>query len=192
MIRAKICLPQKSLPLTALEEFLWRCETPSTPMVIRVLLRFSGDCDTDSLVSCIPEALERHPMMLCSLNVSRAGMVWNAAQATHADVSLKRTVQSGSVMGTVTDRFDPGLNLQTSSALRLEIQKFDDGILLQLTATDFGNSSLTGCICITVVGPGKRSGCRRWSRNDCWNDTGFHCRKMSRQRVCAKPFGTFW
>lgn len=37
-------------------------------------------------------------------------------------------------MGTVTDRFDPGLNLQTSSALRLEIQKFDDGIRLQLDA----------------------------------------------------------
>lgn len=134
MIRARICLPRSPLPLTALEEFLWQCETPATPMVIRVVMRFSGDCDTDSLVDCIPPALERHPMLLCSLAVSRAGLVWNGSAGTHAEVPVRRTEQTGSMMGAVSDRFDGGLNLHTSSALALEIGKFDDGIRVQLDA----------------------------------------------------------
>lgn len=134
MVRAKICLPKSPLPLTALEEFLWQCETPATPMVIRVVMRFSGDCDTDSLVDCIPPALERHPMLLCSLAVSRAGLVWNGSAGTHAEVPVRRTEQSGSMMGPVSDRFDGSLNLHTSSALALEIGKFDDGIRVQLDA----------------------------------------------------------
>lgn len=134
MVRARVLLPRQNMATTALEEFLWSCETPEAPMVIRVVLRFSGEADTDDLVSCLPEAFERHPLLLCSLEIQPNGMFWRGSEGDYASVPVRVCESAGSVLDAVPDRFDGTIDLRTRPALQLEIVRFGDGVRLQLDA----------------------------------------------------------
>ncbi|MBL8809287.1 MAG: hypothetical protein JNM43_03835 [Planctomycetaceae bacterium] len=134
MVRARVRLPQQNMATTALEEFLWSCETPEAPMVIRVVLRFSGDADTDEIVNCLPEAFERHPLLLCSLDTQPHGMFWRGAEGDYATVPVRVCQSTGSVLEAIPERFDGAIDLRIRPALKLEVIRYSDGVLLQLDA----------------------------------------------------------
>ena len=112
------------LPLAPLEQFLLQCATPRSPMVIRVVLRLTGECQPDLYVQTLQRAIERHPMLSCRLQ--KINRQWCWVSGTPEPIVISR--RSGSVFelesGTVT-RF---IDLTQSAGLHTSIVVQDDGV----------------------------------------------------------------
>ncbi|RLS77906.1 MAG: hypothetical protein DWI00_04480, partial [Planctomycetota bacterium] len=66
------------LPLTPLERFLVRCDTRQSSMVMRVVLRFTGDYQAGILIETLRRAMQRHPFLSCRLSGHRFRPHWVA------------------------------------------------------------------------------------------------------------------
>lgn len=118
------------LPLTPLERFLVRCDTRNSSMVIRVALRFTGECQPIILTNALGEAVRRHPLLSCRLSGDRFRQYWVAG---NTEKVVTRTIP-GSVFATDCGPFEKHIDLRTSGGLQVEIQYMDDGIKVILDA----------------------------------------------------------
>ena len=118
------------LPLAPLEQFLLQCATPRSPMVIRVVLRLTGECQPDLYVQTLQRAIERHPMLSCRLQ--KINRQWCWVSGTPEPIGFSR--RSGSVFelesGTVT-RF---IDLTQSGGLHTSIVVLEDGVKVFMDA----------------------------------------------------------
>jgi hypothetical protein len=67
------------LPLTPIERFLLRNDTPAHPMVFRVLLRFDGPVRSEYLQTAFDLSVARQPMLTSLVQGEELGAVWNFA-----------------------------------------------------------------------------------------------------------------
>jgi hypothetical protein len=115
------------LPLTALEKFLWDCESPNSPMVIRVVLRLRGILNSDELVRCLKVVLARHPLLNCRLTKHRGMAVWVPCSSDESCKQISLTEQSGSVLDSETGPLQCAIDLRNSPAVRVTIRVLPDG-----------------------------------------------------------------
>lgn len=112
------------LPLTPLERFLVQCDTRRSSMVIRVVLRFTGEYQTELLVDTLRRSVQRHPLMSCRLANYRFRPHWVAG--TQEKVVTHRV--AGSVFAADSGPFVKRIDLRQSGGLQIEIQFMDDGV----------------------------------------------------------------
>ena len=116
------------LPLTALEQFLWDCESPHSPMVIRVVIRFRGTLDSEEFLRCLKVVLARHPLLTCRLTAHQGIAAWIPCSSDESRSQISLTMQSGSVLDSETGRLQCAIDLRNSPALRVTIRVFPDGV----------------------------------------------------------------
>ncbi|MFO1001031.1 MAG: hypothetical protein U0936_11865 [Planctomycetaceae bacterium] len=112
------------LPLTPLERFLIRCDTRNSSMVIRVVLRFTGDCQSGILKETLKRAVRRHPLLSCRLSGYRFRPHWVAGKPE--EIVTQRL--SGSIFAADCGPFEKQIDLRRSGGLQIEIQFMDDGV----------------------------------------------------------------
>jgi hypothetical protein len=112
------------LPLTPLERFLVQCDTNQSSMVIRVVMRFTGECHSETMIDTFRTAVQRHPMLSCRLSGHRFRPHWVAG--TPENVVTQRV--SGSVFASDSGPFEKRIDLTRSGGLQIEIQFMDDGV----------------------------------------------------------------
>jgi hypothetical protein len=112
------------LPLTPLERFLVQCDTRQSPMVMRVVLRFTGEYQSVTLIETLRRALQRHPFLSCRLSGHRSRPHWVAGTPE------KIVTQSikGSVFTADSGPFGKRIDLTQSGGLHIEIRFMDDGV----------------------------------------------------------------
>jgi len=118
------------LPLTPLEKFLLQCETPRSPMVIRVVLRLSGNCQQDLYVDTLQQAIDRHPLLSSRLRKVNRELCWVAGtpepiQLSHAD---------GSVFDRECGPVSKSIDLTRSAGLHTSIIVLSDGVKVIMDA----------------------------------------------------------
>lgn len=118
------------LPLTPLERFLVQCDTRRSSMVIRVVLRFTGEYQTELLVDTLKRSVQRHPLMSCRLANHRFRPQWVAG--TLEKIVTQRV--AGSVFEADSGLFVKRIDLTQSGGLQIEIRFMDDGIKLIIDA----------------------------------------------------------
>ena len=121
-------LPIFPLALTAVERFLYECDTPDSPMVIRVVLRFTGECREDAFTETLQQAVSRHPFMRCRIARNRRQLQWVDGTAEKPVVKYV----SGSVFEPFSESVTESIDLTSSAGLRSEIRRMDDGTLVVL------------------------------------------------------------
>ena len=112
------------LPLTPLELFLLQCATPRSPMVIRVVLRLTGECQPDLYVQTLQRAIERHPMLSCRLQ--KINRPWCWVSGTPEPIVISR--RSGSVFDLENGSVIKSIDLTQSAGLHTSIVVQDDGV----------------------------------------------------------------
>ncbi len=112
------------LPLTPLELFLLQCATPRSPMVIRVVLRLTGECQPDLYVQTLQRAIERHPMLSCRLQ--KINRQWCWVSGTPEPIVISR--RSGSVFELENGSVIKSIDLTQSAGLHTSIVVQDDGV----------------------------------------------------------------
>ncbi|MBC7966697.1 MAG: hypothetical protein H7Z17_12335 [Fuerstia sp.] len=112
------------LPLTPLEQFLLQCATPRSPMVIRVVLRLTGECQTNLYVETLQRAIERHPMLSCRLQ--KINRQWCWVPSTPEPIVISR--RSGSVFELESGSVTKSIDLTQSAGLHTSIVVQDDGV----------------------------------------------------------------
>ncbi|MEJ7592185.1 MAG: hypothetical protein WKF77_11600 [Planctomycetaceae bacterium] len=112
------------LPLTPLEQFLLQCATPRSPMVIRVVLRLTGECQPDLYVQTLQRAIERHPMLSCRLQ--KINRQWCWVSGTPEPIVISR--RSGSVFDLESGLVSKFIDLTQSAGLHTSIVVLDDGV----------------------------------------------------------------
>lgn len=117
-------------PLTPLERFLLDCETPDSPMVIRVILRFRGRGDPQQLADSIRAAAAHHPLLRCRLVRTKRQLAWAETEFGLPVIESR----SGSMPVASCDVPLSAIRLESEPALRMRIQAFDDGLLVVLDA----------------------------------------------------------
>ncbi len=118
------------LPLTPLEKFLLQCETPRSSMVIRVVMRLSGQCQPDLYVETLRRALSRHPLLNCRLQEVGREMFW--VPGTPEPIPVVQT--AGSIFLPEIGSQEISIDLKTSVGLRTAIAIMDDGVKVVLDA----------------------------------------------------------
>lgn len=114
------------LPLTALERFLFQCDTVDSPMVIRVVLRFTETCDLRIFLDTLDQAIRRHPLMNCRIIKQGRKLSWVEGPAAKP---LVRHV-SGSVFEPFCEPVSQSIDLTVSTGLSTEIRCLDDGMIV--------------------------------------------------------------
>lgn len=112
------------LPLTPLERFLVQCDTRRSSMVIRVVLRFTGEYQAEILHDTLRRAVQRHPLMSCRLSNHRFRPYWVAG--TPEKIVTQRI--AGSVFAADSGPFVKRIDLTQSAGLQIEIRSMDDGV----------------------------------------------------------------
>ncbi len=112
------------LPLTPLEKFLLQCETPHSPMVIRVILRMSGDCQPDLYVQTLQQAIGRHPLLSSRLQKINRELCWVAG--TPEPIHLRHA--EGSVFDRECGSVSKSIDLTRSAGLHISIIVLSDGV----------------------------------------------------------------
>jgi hypothetical protein len=115
------------LPLTALEKFLWDCESPHSPMVIRVVLRFKGTLNSEEFLRCLKVVLARHPLLTCRLTTQQGRAVWLPCSLDESCDQVSVTKMSGSVLDSETGPLQCAIDLRKSPAVRVNIHVYPDG-----------------------------------------------------------------
>lgn len=118
------------LPLTPLERFLVQCDTRRSSMVIRVVLRFSGECQAEILIDTLQRAIQRHPLLSCRLSNHRFRPHW-VAGIREKIVTHQVT---GSIFSADSGYFAKRIDLTQSGGLQTEIRFMDDGVKVTLDA----------------------------------------------------------
>ena len=116
--------------LTPLERFLLSCDTASSPMMIRVVLRFTGNCCVDQLRDSLQRAIVRHPLLSCRLGKATGRPAWIFGEPE----PVKVTRTSGTVFETETGPVTNTINLNRSTGLHAEIRELDNGVKVFLDA----------------------------------------------------------
>lgn len=112
------------LPLTPLELFLLQCATPRSPMVIRVVLRLTGECQPDLYVQTLQRAIERHPMLSCRLQ--KINRQWCWVPGAPEPIVLSR--RAGAVFELECGTGNKFIDLTQSAGLHASIVVLDDGV----------------------------------------------------------------
>lgn len=112
------------LPLTPLEQFLIQCDTPRSPMIMRVVLRFTGDCCAQVLVDTFQRAISRHPLASCRIARRKGRLEWIAGTA--ASVVSRRI--TGRVFEPHSIPVSERIDLTTKAGVQSEILMLDDGV----------------------------------------------------------------
>ena len=112
------------LPLTPLEHFLLQCATPRSPMVIRAVLRLTGECQPDLYVQTLQRAIARHPMLSCRLQ--RINRQWCWVPGAPEPIVISR--RSGSVFELESGSVKKSIDLTQSAGLHTSIVVQDDGV----------------------------------------------------------------
>lgn len=112
------------LPLTPLERFLVQCDTRRSSMVIRVVLRFTGEYQTELLIDTLRRSVQRHPLMSCRLANHRFRPHWIAG--TQERIVTQRV--AGSIFAVDSGPFVKRIDLTQSGGLQIEIRFMDDGV----------------------------------------------------------------
>lgn len=118
------------LPLTPLERFLVQCDTRQSSMVMRVVLRFTGEYQSGILVDTLRRAVQRHPFLSCRLSGIRFRPHWVAG--TPEKIVTQHV--GGSVFATDNGPFSKHIDLTQSGGLHIEIRYMDDGIKVIMDA----------------------------------------------------------
>ncbi len=118
------------LPLTPLERFLVQCDTRRSSMVIRVVLRFTGEYQADLLFETLRRAVQRHPLLSCRLSNHRFRSHWVAG--TQEKIVTQQI--AGSVFAADSGPFVKRIDLTQSAGLQIEIRFMDDGVKVILDA----------------------------------------------------------
>ena len=93
-------------------------------MVIRVVLRFTGEYQIEILIDALRRAVQRHPLMSCRLSYHRFRPVWVAG--TQEKIVTQRI--AGSVFAADSGPFVKRIDLTQSAGLQIEIRLMDDGV----------------------------------------------------------------
>lgn len=112
------------LPLAPLEQFLLDCETPGQPMIIRAVLRFTGEGQIEVLKSTLQMAIVRHPLLTCRLQGSGRKRVW--VRGSPCEPDCQRV--SGSVFGSETGIQRAFIDLRKDAGLQIAIRQTNDGV----------------------------------------------------------------
>jgi hypothetical protein len=95
-------------------------------MVIRVVLRFSGDCLVKSFVETLQQAVFRHPFFRCRVVAQGRSLQW--IDGTPAEPVVQR--QAGSIFEPFIEPVNSSLDLKVDAGLKTEIRCLDDGVLV--------------------------------------------------------------
>ena len=112
------------LPLAPLEQFLLDCETPGQPLIIRVILRFTGEGQMATLKATFQNAIVRHPLLTCRLRGSGRKRVW--IRGDPCNLECQRV--SGSVFESETGVQRTLIDLHTDAGLQITIRQYSDGV----------------------------------------------------------------
>jgi hypothetical protein len=112
------------LTLTPLEKFLFHCETPESPMVIRMLVRLSGTAQVDLLRDTLSRSISRHPLLTCRIARQNGQLVWIQGTADQIDVCRV----AGSIFEPECGPISTTIDLQKSAGLQARLMVMDDGI----------------------------------------------------------------
>jgi hypothetical protein len=123
-------LVMESLPLTPLETFLLHCNSNQSPMVIRVMMRLTGDCQLEVLTRTLQQAIERHPLLSCQIQQKGRQSHW--VTASPGPIEVRRG--SGSVYQAERGALDKSIDLTQTAGLHVTIIILDDGIKVHLDA----------------------------------------------------------
>jgi hypothetical protein len=118
------------LPLTPLERFLVKSDTRRSSMVIRVVLRFTGEHHAETLIDTLQKAIQRHPLLTCRLSNRRFFSYWVAG--TQERIATQHI--QGSVFSADSGPFTKRIDLTQSGGLQTEIRFMDDGVKVILDA----------------------------------------------------------
>ncbi len=118
------------LPLTPLEQFLIQCDTPRSPMIMRVVLRFTGDCDAQIFADTLQRAIVRHPLASCRIAKKKGRLEWIAGSAA-AVVTSRNT---GRVFEPHHIPVSESIDLRTNAGVQSEILLLDDGVKVVMNA----------------------------------------------------------
>ncbi len=99
-------------------------------MMIRVVLRFTGNCSVDQFRQSLQRAIIRHPLLSCRLGNEKGRPAWIFGESE----PVKVTRTSGSVFESETGPVTKTINLERSVGLHTEIRELDDGIKVFLDA----------------------------------------------------------
>lgn len=116
------------LPLSPLETFLFRSDTAQSPMVIRVVLRFTGTYQLELLSETLRRAISRHPLLNCCIDRKGRTLQW-VTGCTH---QIKVGRVPGSVLEQQSGLISKSIDLTKEAGLQAEILEMDDGIKVVL------------------------------------------------------------
>lgn len=120
--------PQLPMLLAPLERFLLDCETPASPMIIRVILRFTGECRTELLRSAYHRALARHPLLTSRLAGKGSRLHWVAGSPN--PLSFRSSEKS--VFENESGADDTVIRLKEECGLRVSAVTTPDGLKIIL------------------------------------------------------------
>lgn len=99
-------------------------------MVIRVVLRLSGECQLDSYTETLRRSISRHPLLSCRLQTLKRQPCWVSGDP--APIATSR--MAGSVFEPECGPLDNAIDLTQSAGLRTSIIVMDDGVKVIMDA----------------------------------------------------------
>ena len=118
------------LPLTPLEQFLFQCDTAASPMIIRIVLRLTGEADLECLKETLLSAIGRHPLATCRITGNGNQSCWIHGPPAKINVCHL----AGSIFEPDGGPTRKKINLRIENGLHAEIHIMDDGIKVVIDA----------------------------------------------------------
>ncbi|WP_437203723.1 hypothetical protein [Planctomicrobium sp. SH664] len=135
---AEAVTPAADLPLTVFERFMLRHDTPDTPLVFRVIMRFHGPCQIDLLSAAYDRALARQPLLLSRLvQSSEREFAWSPLP--HPPPMIVHPPTEDLVSPALQEI--PAIDLRETSGLRTQVWTSSGGVLVLL---DFHHACCDG------------------------------------------------
>ncbi len=125
----------KPLPLTPFEKFIWSSDTPTSPMLFRVAVRFLGEVDRDTLNTAFDTVVPRHRLLNSVISLTDNGPEWTAARKPPTLEWLEAKATDGS-LGMTTS-----IDLRREPGMRTQVIDRKDSLLILL---DFHHASCDG------------------------------------------------
>ena len=127
------------LPLTPLEQFLFQCDTAASPMIIRIVLRLTGEADLECLKETLLSAIGRHPLATCRITGNGNQSCWIHGPPAKIDICHL----AGSIFEADGGPTRKKINLRIENGLHAEIHIMDDGIKVVISG-DVGLPDILG------------------------------------------------
>ncbi len=121
-------LPMESSRLTPLENFLLQCDSNQSPMVIRVMMRLTGNVQLDVLTRTLQEAILRHPLLNCRIQTLGREKHWTPGCAEPINVRSA----AGSVFDAERGPLNLSIDLKQTTGLYVTMIVLEDGIKVML------------------------------------------------------------